>query len=145
MTGEQALQWISSIVGVILGLTSLIVSIVALRLTKEQARAYLFPVPAIYAEESSGALWIRNFGTGAMLNLWFELDLLQAGNDPVTVRRSIPFLGPNDAVDIVGREILGPMALTGVRGLVTYDNIGRHRLSTKVLLNSLQLEPLEGA
>jgi hypothetical protein len=123
--------------------SSLAVSLVALRLTKEQARAYLFPVPAIFADSTRRAIVLRNFGAGAMLNVLADLTLHSPMEAPLRIQRHVASLGQGDHEELVSAHILQPMALSAIDVILTYENIKRQPVEERFHLFADQLASLE--
>ncbi|MGW0763024.1 hypothetical protein ACWD1Y_42285 [Streptomyces sp. NPDC002814] len=123
-------------------LSSFMLSIVALRLTAEQARAHLFPAPSVFTDPGARGIVLRNFGTGAMLNIWIEITLIDPGRAPVTITRYIPNLSQGESAVLVDAEPLGSIALMEVRAQLNFENIQRRATKETIILSADQLGSL---
>lgn len=129
--------------GFILALSSLVVSLVALRLTKEQAKAYLFPAPAVYADAATHAIVLRNFGNGAMLNIRIKAELIAATQTVEEIVRYVANLAHNETSLIIGQDLLYMNPLSALRCKLTYENIVGGKSETTFYLDSLHLQALD--
>lgn len=143
LTLTDGLDVVASLGGLAVALSSFFLSIVALRLTKEQARSHLFPAPSIFTDPTVQGIVLRNFGTGAMLNIWVELTLIDPGREPVTITRNISSLGQNESTTVVEAAELHLVALAEVRARLLFNNIKRHAIEETFVLSADQLGSLE--
>jgi hypothetical protein len=142
-------NWIdalSAVAGVVLALSGLVVSIVALRLTREQARSYLFPVPAVIVAQASTpdrSINIKNFGAGAMLSVWIELKFWSPGRQPQIANIDLPALGAGEEAPLLDPSFLNGMALSRVEATISYRNIKGVRQKEKSELSAVDLGGLD--
>lgn len=137
------IETLGTVSGVLVAASSLAVSLVALRLTKEQARSYLFPVPAVFGDSARRAIVVRNFGAGAMLNVFAELTLHSPMETPLHIQRHVASLGQGDHAELVTAQILEPMALSAVDVTLNFQNIRQQLIEERFHLTADQLSSLE--
>lgn len=143
------LSWtsaLSAIAGVAVALSSLMVSIVALRLSREQARSYLFPAPAVIvmkANTPDRSISIRNFGAGAMISIWIECKLWSPGEQPQISKTDLAALGAGEEASLLDSSSLNSMALSRVEVEVNYKNIRGARQTQIFILSATDLSGLD--
>ncbi len=139
---SDQLEAAASLGGLLVALSSLLLSIVALRLTVEQARSHLFPAPSVFTDPVAQGIVLRNFGTGAMLNIWIDVTLIDPGRAPVNLTRYVSSLSQGESTVIVNAADLSSMALAEVRARLHFSNIKRRVTEETIVLSADQLGSL---
>lgn len=137
---------VSALAGVVIASSSLVVSIVALRLTREQARAYLFPVPAVFVTGSTPAnksISMRNFGAGAMLGIWAEIHLWSPGSKAQIIKVDFPALAAGEEIPILDSSKTAGLAISRIDIQISYKNIQGASQAQKFRLSATDLGSLE--
>jgi hypothetical protein len=143
------LNWtdvVTAIAGLAVAFSSLVVSVVALRLTREQARAYLVPVPAVFiigGTSPERSINMKNFGIGAMLGIWVEMTLQAPSSETQVLKRYFPALASNEEVVLLDPAKMGRRALLLVTVQVSYKNIRGMNQTQSFELSTVDLGGLE--
>ncbi|WRZ90009.1 hypothetical protein OHB54_13610 [Streptomyces sp. NBC_01007] len=136
------LNLVASVGGLLVALSTLILSVVALRLTKEQARSHLFPAPSLFTDPAAQGIVLRNFGAGVMLNIWINVTIIDPGRPPIEITRYVSNLGQGESAVVVGIDTVQQIAIVEIRVKLNFDNVHRHPMSESMTLTAEQLGAL---
>lgn len=128
--------------GLLVALSSFTLSVVALRLTKEQARSHLFPAPSLFTDTEMQGIILRNFGAGVMLNIWIDVTIIDPGRPPVEITRYVSNLSQGESAVVVGADTVRHLAIVEVRAALRFDNVRRSPMSESITLTTDQLGAL---
>ena len=139
ITSGGAIFNVTVILTLLISLVSLLISIIALRFTQEQARSYLFPVPTIYMDPDQQSVVLRNFGSGAMLSVSSEIKVSQPGLDQLNLVRYHPSLAQGEKAVLLSADVVSTSAIVLVEATVSFENIRREQRKANFRLTSDQL------
>jgi hypothetical protein len=135
---SRLVEQLGTIATFMLSAAAFITSLVALRFSLEQARSYLFPVPAIYVGASS-SIMVRNFGSGPMLNVYIELHVRWPVDHEDVIHRRLPSLANGESAEVLSTSVMQSGPILSVTALIDFDNIRRKSRRRTLRLTSDQL------
>jgi len=142
--GADLLSVVTSVSNLVVALAALALSALAVRFSQEQARQYLFPVPALYVDEAQRSVVLRNFGSGAMLDIYADITVHTLPSDATAVWRYCPSLGPQESLTLIPRDMVTGTAVVALSVDVRYADIRRRPKRADYKLSSTQLGALDG-
>ena len=130
-----------AVFGLAVSAVGLMIALVALRLSFEQARAYLIPFPTMYIDTQRG-LVLRNLGPGAMINFVGVLSLATPGANLPAVQRTYPGLSTGELVVLLDKEFVLNHAIIEIELNLTYENVRRSSRRASLRLSGSQVSQL---
>jgi hypothetical protein len=110
---------------------ALAVSIAALVIARAQKNQFVHPVGAIYFDGDSGAVVLQNVGTGIMLGLFVQFDVIVAAGVGLSSSVRLGNLAAGDNRTLIAPEFLNDRAAIAISTEIEYENVHGRRTTQR--------------